>query len=113
MFESEFLLEEEALVFRTEADPSPEEELGSSNFFLGGILGWMLGSYRKPSIRLAPASSTVEGDYSPEEKIFLTELWRFEKELKSSMEREDWYRVYLLVHLAAEAIRPNSIGGRG
>ena len=105
MFESEFLLEEEALAVRTEADPSPEEELGGSNFFLGGILGWMLGSYRKPSTRLAPASSTVEGDYSPEEKNFLTELWRFEKELKSSMEREDWYRVYLLVHLAAEAIK--------
>lgn len=105
MFESEFLLEEEALAVRTEADSCPEEELGSSNFFLGGILGWMLGSYRKPSIQLIRASSKVEGDYSVEEKDFLTELWRFEKELKSSMEREDWYRVYLLVHLAAEAIK--------
>jgi len=105
MFESEFLLEDEALGVRTEADPSPENELVGSNFFLGGILGWVLGSYRKPSNQLVPASNTIESDYSAEEKFFLTELWRFEKELQSSMEKEDWYRVYLLVQLAAEAMK--------
>jgi len=68
----------------------------------GGALGWMLGRSERSVVNV-PAFAPVEGDFTPDEKDFLSQLWRFERELRDVRKNEEWERLYLLVLLAAES----------
>jgi hypothetical protein len=88
--------------------PIPDVDMnggGAWTALMAGTLGWMLGHNRKTGSTFSIKTWGQESEYSEEEFLFLIELWKLEKELKSSMEREDWYRAYLLVHLAVEATK--------
>ena len=69
----------------------------------GGAVGWMLG--RPGCASFSPQiMNQTEGVFTPEEKDFISQLWRFERELRDVQENEEWERLYLLVLLAGESL---------
>jgi hypothetical protein len=72
----------------------------------GGAVGWLLGRTERPRL-LVPPSACGEGGYTPEEKEFLSQIWRYEKELREVLGKKQWRRLYCLVLLAAESFKQN------
>ena len=66
----------------TEPPPVPTNEGGWGwSALFGGALGLMLGRSDRPSVSV-PEFAPAEGDFTPDEKDFLSQLWRFERELR-------------------------------
>lgn len=89
----------------TESLPVPTNEGGwGLSAMFGGALGLMLGRSDRPSVSV-PEFVPAEGDFTPDEKDFLSQLWRFERELRDVRENEDWERLYFLSLLAVESFK--------
>jgi hypothetical protein len=89
----------------TEPPPVPTNEGGWGwSALFGGALGLMLGRSDRPSVSV-PEFAPAEGDFTPDEKDFLSQLWRFERELRDVRENEDWERLYFLSLLAVESFK--------
>ena len=50
-------------------------------FLLGGAIGCMMGAGSGKNSQIGSCQPAVFESFSPEEKIFLTQIWRFEEEL--------------------------------
>lgn len=72
--------------------------------FFGGAVGWMLGRSERPNVSF-PSSVHADGDYTPEEKEFLSQIWRYEKEMREVWEKKHWRKLYCLVLLSAESFK--------
>ena len=84
----------------------PSNGLWEWEALFGGAVGWLLGRTERPRV-FVPPSACGEGDFTPEEKEFLSQIWRYEKELREVWEKKQWRRLYFLVLLAAESFEQN------
>ena len=66
----------------------PEGE-GWGSFLLGGAIGCMMGAGSGKNSQIGSCQPAVFESFSPEEKIFLTQIWRFEEELDKAQEQND------------------------
>ena len=75
----------------------PEGE-GWGSFLLGGAIGCMMGAGSGKNSQIGSCQPAVFESFSPEEKIFLTQIWRFEEELEKAQEQNDVERMVLLLN---------------
>ena len=75
----------------------PEGE-GWGSFLLGGAIGCMMGAGSGKNSQIGSCQPAVFESFSPEEKIFLTQIWRFEEELDKAQEQNDVERMVLLLN---------------
>ena len=71
---------------------------GWGSFLLGGAVGALVAS-NLPSGKLDfPDQCLIPEGFSKDERIFLTQLWRFEQELDSALGENNYERVFLLLN---------------
>ena len=76
-----------------------------AGMLLGGALAWIFGGGREEDfdfsdelLRDLPDEEEI-GSLTKEEKVFLSQIWRLEKELEEDVEEEDWEQVLLLMNV--------------
>ena len=74
------------------------EEGGWGSFLLGGAIGCIMGAGRSGNSERGSCQPAVFESFSPEEKIFLRQIWRFEEELDKAQEQDDVERMVLLLN---------------
>jgi hypothetical protein len=74
-----------------------------SGLFLGGALGMLFGGSGRSATEFEPMDTDL-GSFSSEEKSFLVQAWRLEKELTEARRLENWERTFLLVHAVSASI---------
>jgi hypothetical protein len=79
--------------------------LGAGLLF-GGVLAWLLGTDRRAEeialeqeIEALEAEAADLGQLTADEKNFLSQLWRMEKELGEAIEEKDWERLLVLINV--------------
>ena len=71
---------------------------GWGSFLLGGAIGCMMGAGSGKNSKIGSCQPAVFESFSPEEKIFLRQIWRFEEELDRAQEQDDVERMVLLLN---------------
>ena len=95
--------------FEAVCDPVAEEVSagldcgGWGGVFLGGALGWLLGSGRRRETEYVSVDSDL-GSFTTDEKDFLAQVWRMEKEVNEAWKAERWERLYLLLHAVSASL---------
>ena len=79
--------------------------LGAGMLF-GGVLAWLLGSDRRTEeIALEKEIAAMEteaaelGQLTTDEKNFLSQLWRMEKELGEAIDEKNWEQLLVLINV--------------
>ena len=78
-----------------------------AGMLLGGALAWIFGGVGRRDEDLDFSDELLRdihdgadlGSLTKEEKVFLSQIWRLEKELEEAMQEEDWEKVLLLVNV--------------
>jgi len=90
---------------------SDEEDDGGfglgPGMLLGGALAWLFGGVGRRDEDLEFSDEPLEdfpgeselGSLTKEEKVFLSQIWRMEKEIEEAMQEEDWEKVLLLLNV--------------
>ena len=79
--------------------------LGAGMLF-GGVLAWLLGSSRRAEeialeeeIAALEAEAADLGQLTNDEKNFLSQLWRMEKELGEAIDEKNWEQLLILINV--------------
>ena len=79
--------------------------LGAGMLF-GGVLAWLLGSGRRAEeialeeeIAALEAEAADLGQLTADEKNFLSQLWRMEKELGEAIDEKNWEQLLVLINV--------------
>ena len=93
----------------SDAEP-PDEEGGGfglgAGMLFGGVLAWLLGSGRRDEeialeaeIAALEAEAADLGELTHDEKNFLSQLWRMEKELGEAIDEKNWEQLLILINV--------------
>lgn len=90
------------------SDCVPGDDGGGGGFgwgmFLGGAMGWLLGGGgSRPSTEYVPVDADL-GAFKEDEKEFLAQVWRFEQEIDSAWQANQWERLFCLLHAASASL---------
>tara|TARA_Y100000588_G_C14227872_1_gene913947 strand:+ start:65 stop:622 length:558 start_codon:yes stop_codon:yes gene_type:complete len=75
-----------------------------SGMFFGGALGLLLGGGRRRETEYVPVDPDL-GSFTNEEKDFLAQVWRMEKEIEEAWKAESWERLCLLLHAVSASLQ--------
>ena len=70
---------------------------GWGSFLLGGVVGAIAGAGANANADPVEISQ-IYGSFSPEEKIFLRQIWRFEEELEQALKEDNVEQTVLLLN---------------
>ena len=71
---------------------------GWGSFLLGGAIGCIMGAGSRVNSERASCQPAVFESFSPQEKIFLRQIWRFEEEFDKAQGKGDVERTVLLLN---------------
>ena len=94
-------------------DPHASGDDGEGGFgwgagmLLGGALAWIFGGVGRRDEDLDFSDELLRdihegtdlGSLTKDEKVFLSQIWRMEKELEEAMQEEDWEKLLLLLNV--------------